>query len=106
MKRPIAPLFALFLALLVAATQLEGAMHALSHLRDALAHTRDHSLVAADGERCVECALLASSANALPASALVEFVAPASEQAPQSTPVSFAPAFASYYRSRAPPSLL
>ena len=106
MKRPTAPLFALFLALLVAATQLEGAMHALSHLGDALAHTRDHSLIAADGERCVECALLASSANALPASGLGEFIAPASEQAPQSEPASFAPAFASYYQSRAPPPLL
>jgi hypothetical protein len=105
-KRPIAPLFAFFLALLVATTQLEGAMHALTHVGDALGHTRDHSLLAGDGERCVECALLGSSANALSSADVCAPVTPASEQQPRSTPASFAPAFHSYYQSRAPPSLL
>lgn len=106
MKRSLAPLFALFLALLVAATQLEGAMHALTHVGDALGHTRDHSLLAADSERCLECALLASSANALPGADACALAAPASEQQLQSKPVSFTPAFFSYYQSRAPPSPL
>jgi hypothetical protein len=104
-KRSLAPLLPFFLALLMAATQLEGAMHALTHVGDALGHTRDHSLLAADAERCIECTLLASSAKALPGADPRGVVAPPSEQQPQSKPASFTPAFFSYYRSRAPPLL-
>ena len=104
MKRPLAPLFALVLALLVSATQLAGAMHSLAHLGEALGHTRDHSLVAADREACVECALLAASANALTSTRAAEPLAVAPEQRPDLPPASFAPAFFSRYLSRAPPS--
>jgi hypothetical protein len=103
-KRPLAPLFALVLALLVTAMQLEGAMHSLAHLGEALGHTRDHSLVAADREACVECALLAASANALTSTHAAEPLALAPEQRQDLPPASFAPAFFSHYLSRAPPS--
>jgi hypothetical protein len=105
-KRKLAPTFAFVLALLVIATQLEGAMHALTHVGEALGHTRDHSLLAADREACVECALLAASGSALTGAQASVVVAAAAEERPQPAPATFAPAFSSYYLSRAPPSLL
>jgi len=81
-------------------------MHSLAHLGEALGHTRDHSLVAADREACVECTLLAAGANALTSTHAAEAFAAASEQRPDLPPASFAPAFFSNYLSRAPPSFL
>lgn len=81
-------------------------MHALTHLGDALGHTRDHSLLAADREACVECALLVASASALTSTHSAEPIAAGAAERPELPPASFAPAFSPYYLSRAPPSLL
>ena len=80
-------------------------MHAITHVGDALGHTRDHSLLAADRDTCVECALLAASPNALTSTHPAEPLAARAEERPELAPASFTPAFSSYYLSRAPPSL-
>jgi hypothetical protein len=104
-KPRLSAVFTLALALLVVATQLEGAMHALTHIGDALGHTRNHSLLA-DQERCAECALLAASSNAIGGSEARAAIPATADERPQFKPASFVPAFASHYQSRAPPSLL
>jgi hypothetical protein len=105
-KRPLAPFFAFVLSLLLAGMQLEGQVHALEHVRESLAHSRDHSLVAPNDEPCAVCLLLASGASALADSTDEGAVTLPAQERPQSAPVSFTPAFSSYYQSRGPPALL
>jgi hypothetical protein len=99
-------LFALILSLLLLAVQLEGQRHALQHIGEALRHSRDHSLVAPSDSGCVECTLLAGASSAVSGdSGEAKATAPAQEVTP-AAPVPIAPAFFSYYESRAPPALL
>jgi hypothetical protein len=103
-KRTSSPLLALVLSLLVFATQLEGAMHALTHL-GRLANSSDPSLVVPGDDPCVECVLLAAGANALSNAHHVGGVALPAEEHPQLAPATITPAFSSHYLSRAPPEL-
>jgi hypothetical protein len=105
-KRPLTPLFAFLLALLLVGMQLENAVHKLGHVGEWLSHLRDQSLVVPNDEPCAECLLLASGANALADSTSDATVALAAQERPQFAPVTVTPAFSSYYLSRAPPHLL
>ena len=100
------PFFALILSLLLVGVQVEAQLHALSHVGEALAHSRDHSLVAPSDAACAECTLLAGGANALAGGGDDIAVTLAAQERPQPTPVSATPAFSSYYQTRAPPALL
>ena len=100
------PFFALILSLLLVGVQVEAQLHALSHVGEALAHSRDHSLVAPSAAACAECTLLAGGANALAGGGDDIAVTLAAQERPQPTPVSATPAFSSYYQTRAPPALL
>jgi hypothetical protein len=100
------PLFALILSLLLLGVQLDGPLHALSHVGEALSHSRDHSLVAPSDQACAECTLLAGGANALAGGGDDIAVTLAAQEWPQPAPVSITPAFFSYYQTRAPPTLL
>jgi hypothetical protein len=104
--RAFRPLFAFALSLLLVGMQLDGTLHALGHVGEALGHSRDHSLVVPSNEACAECTLLASGANALAGGGDDIAVTLAAQDQPQSAPVSVTPAFSSYYQSRAPPVLL
>jgi hypothetical protein len=100
------PFFALILSLLLLGAQVQAQLHALEHVREALGHSRDHSLVAPSDAACAECRLLAGSANAIAGDigeVVVTFVA---QEHALSAPVSVTPAFSSYYQSRAPPAPL
>jgi hypothetical protein len=100
------PFFALILSLLLLVVQVEAQLHALSHVREALGHSRDHSLVAPSDAACAECTLLAGGANALVGGGDDIAVTLAAQERPQLAPVSVTPAFSSYYQTRAPPTLL
>ena len=106
MKRLLTPFLAFVLSLLLVGMQLDGAMHKLSHIGEWLDHARDRSLFVPNDEPCAECLLLASGANAVAGSAEDVTIALAVQERMQFLPVSFEPAFSSYYLSRAPPDLL
>ncbi|MDQ2961888.1 MAG: hypothetical protein M3R31_01835 [Pseudomonadota bacterium] len=106
MIRALRPLFAFALSLLLLGMQLEGTLHALNHVGQALGHSRDHSLAVPSDEACAECTLLAPGANALAGGGAETTVTLAAQERPQPAPVSVTPAFSSYYQSRAPPALL
>ena len=106
MIRPLRPLFAFALSLLLLGMQIERPLHALSHVGETLGHSRDHSLVVPSGEPCLECTLLATGANALAGAVDGGAIALAAQERPQPTPVSITPAFSFYYQTRAPPTLL
>ena len=100
------PFFALILSLLLLGVQVEAQLHALGHVREALGHSRDQSLVAPSDGACAECTLLAGGTNALAGSGDDIAVTLAAQERPQPAPVSVTPAFSSYYQTRAPPALL
>jgi len=100
------PLFALILSLLLLGAQVQAQLHALEHVREALGHSRDHSLTAPSDAACAECRLLAGSANAIAGDIGEVVVTLAAQEHPLSAPVSVTPAFSSYYQTRAPPALL
>jgi hypothetical protein len=100
------PFFALILSLLLVGAQVEAQLHALEHVREALSHSRDHSLVAPSDGACVECMLVAGSANAIAGDIGEVDVALVAQEPALSAPVSVTPAFFSYYQTRAPPTLL
>ena len=100
------PFFALILSLLLLGVQLEAQLHALSHVGEALGHSRDHSLVAPNDQACAQCTLLAGGANALAGGGDDIAVTLAAQEHTLSAPVSVTPAFSSYYQTRAPPILL
>jgi hypothetical protein len=100
------PFFALILSLLLVCVQLEAQLHALQHIGEALAHSRDHSLVAPSDQPCAECTLLAGGASAIADDSGQAVVTLAVQERSLFTPVSVTPAFSSYYHSRAPPTLL
>jgi hypothetical protein len=99
------PFFALILSLLLLGVQVEAQLHVLGHVREALAHSRDHSLVA-PSDACAECTLLAGGANAIAGDIGEAVVTLAAQEHALSAPVSVTPAFSSYYQTRAPPTLL
>jgi hypothetical protein len=105
-KRPLTPLFAFLLALLLVGMQLENAVHKIGHVGEWLSHAHDRSLIVPNEEPCAECVLLASGASALTDSTDVAAVAFPAQERPQFTPASITPAFCSYYLSRAPPLLV
>jgi hypothetical protein len=86
-------------------SQLEGAMHALSHF-GRLGHSSEPSLVVPGDDPCAECVLLAAGANALSDAQSATVVALPAEELPQLAPATITPAFSSHYQSRAPPELL
>jgi len=100
------PFFALLLSLLLVGVQVQAQLHALEHVREALSHSRDHSLVAPSDAACAECTLLAGGANALAGGGDDIAATLAAQERPQPAPVSVTPAFSSYYQTRAPPVLL
>jgi PhoPQ-activated pathogenicity-related protein len=100
------PFFALILSLLLLGVQVEAQLHALSHVREALGHSRDHSLLAPSDAACAECMLLAGSANAIAGDIDQATVTLAAQEHALSAPASVTPAFSSYYQTRAPPALL
>jgi hypothetical protein len=110
LKDPVArsrrPFFVLILSLLLLGVQVEVPLHALSHVGEALGHSRDHSLVAPSDAACAECTLLAGGANALAGGGDDIAVTLAAQERLQPAPVSVTPAFSSYYQTRAPPTLL
>ncbi|HEV8256100.1 MAG TPA: hypothetical protein VGR42_03915 [Casimicrobiaceae bacterium] len=106
MTRSRRPFFALILSLLLVGAQVEAQLHALEHVREALSHSRDHSLVAPSDGACVECMLVAGSANAIAGDIGEVDVALVAQEPALSAPVSVTPAFFSYYQTRAPPTLL
>ena len=106
MARSHRPLFALILSLLLVGIQLEAQLHALDHVREALGHSRHHSLAAPSDGACAECMLVAGSGNAIAGDigeVVVTFVA---QEHALSAPASATPAFSFYYLTRAPPALL
>jgi hypothetical protein len=100
------PFFALILSLLLLGMQVEAQLHALSHVREALGHSRDHSLLAPSDAACAECTLLAGSANAIAGDIGEAAVTLAAQEHALAAPASVTPAFSSYYQTRAPPALL
>jgi hypothetical protein len=100
------PFFALILSLLLVGAQVEAQLHALEHIREALSHSRDHSLVAPSDGACVECMLVAGGASAIAGDIGELDIALATQERAFSAPVSVTPAFFSYYQTRAPPALL
>ena len=100
------PFFALILPLLLLAVQVQAQLHAFEHVREAIGHSRDHSLVAPSDQACAECTLLAGGANAIAGDIGEAVVTLAAQEQPQPAPVSVTPAFFSYYQTRAPPALL
>ena len=106
MARSRRPFFALILSLLLLGMQVEAQLHALSHVREALGHSRDHSLLAPSDAACAECTLLAGSANAIAGDIGEAAVTLAALEHALAAPASVTPAFSSYYQTRAPPTLL
>jgi hypothetical protein len=105
-SRLFRPHFALALSLLLLGMQLEGPLHALTHVGEALGHSPDHSLLVPNDEPCAECTLLAAGASALASAADAGAAALAFQERPQPAPVSNTPAFSSCTRIRGPPVLL
>lgn len=106
MTRRYRALAVVLLSLLLVGMQSEGLRHALSHRVAALTAPDALYLQSQNDVPCVECALLASGANALagapPVLSPVASVPLLVFALPPSSP-HFKPA---YYQSRAPPSLL
>jgi hypothetical protein len=100
------PFFALILSLLLVGIQFEAHLHALEHVREALGHTADHSLVVPSDEACAECMLVAGSGNAIAGDSGEAAVMLVAQERALSAPVSATPAFSFYYLTRAPPALL
>ena len=100
------PLFALLLGLLVAAAQLGGVLHALSHAGNALTGSQHHSLSADSGEACSTCAAYAGGANLLTGDAGALSALRSQTDVQTAAPLTVAVEAPSYYRSRAPPTLL
>jgi len=100
------PLFAMLLGLLVASTQLGGMLHALSHAGAGLTGSQHHSLSADTGESCTTCAAYAGGANVLTGDAGALSALRSATDVPIAAPLTVAVAAPSYYRSRAPPTLL
>ena len=100
------PLFALILSLLLLGAQVQAQLHALEHVREALGHSRDHSLVAPSDGACVECMLVAGSANAIAGDIGEVAVTLVAQEHALSAAASVTPAFFTYYQTRAPPTLL
>ena len=105
-KRSLRPFFAFVLSLLLVGMQLDGAVHKLGHVGEWFKHSQDRSLFTPNDEPCAECLLLASGANAVAGSLAEVPIALAPQEQTHLRPVSFEPAFSSYYLSRAPPYLL
>jgi hypothetical protein len=104
--RAFRPLVAFALSLLLVGMQIEAQLHALEHVREALGHTRDHSLVVPGDDACAVCTFFASGANAIAGDVGEAALTLAAHERAPSTPVSVTPAFSSYYQTRAPPALL
>jgi hypothetical protein len=100
------PFVALILSLLLLGVQVEAQLHALEHVREALGHSRHHSLVAPSDAACAECRLLAGSGNAIAGDSGEAAVTLVAQERARSAPVSVTPAFSSYYQTRAPPAPL
>jgi len=96
--------FVLLLSLLFVGMQQEVLRHALTHFRSAPAH-QELSSPQADAP-CVECALLAAGAAAHPSDTPVFSASPSGYVATLPALVAPTRARLSFYRSRAPPSLL
>jgi len=97
---------AALLSLLLLGMQREALVHEVDHLRARVALGQDVVLQNVAAGDCLECALLASGAPPLPASAHDVLLAPAQSTCLHSHD-SRGPAASrvAYYRSRAPPSL-
>ena len=106
MARPHRLLFTLVLSLLLVGTQLASGLHALEHIKAALNQTQDHSLNVPGDDVCAMCALFAGSTSAAAGDIDRGYEALATNETPRSTAAWTAPAAPSYYRSRAPPSVL
>jgi len=106
LTRPHRAFLAVLLSLLLVAMQSEGLRHALAHQAAALTTPDGQSLVVPTDAPCLECRLLVGGANAItggpPSLLLLSSLPVLVVLLPRFTPQS-AP---SYYRSRAPPSLL
>jgi len=100
-------LLVLGLSLLLSGMQQQRLVHEVSHLRAQVERGSDVVLQSDAGGECLECALLASGANAAPnADATIALTVAASSRA---VPAFIAPALpqrTAYYRSRAPPAFL
>jgi len=97
---------AALLSLLLLGMQREALVHEVDHLRARVQVGHDVVLQNIAAGDCLECALLASGAPPLPASAHAVLVVPASSaRLPARSTRSPALARVAYYRSRAPPSL-
>ncbi|HTS20562.1 MAG TPA: hypothetical protein VMN79_02025 [Casimicrobiaceae bacterium] len=106
MKRTLPTLFVLVFSLLIAGMQVGAKMHVLEHVGEALRETSDHSLIAPHDEPCPICALSASGSHAVTSDAPQRPLCGVDQTDAQYAPASIAPAFRSYYQSRAPPTLL
>ena len=94
------------LSFLLLFMQVEDVRHAVSHLGAQLQRIEHSALEAPAGDRCVECGLLASGTNWVPGATTASHVEASPSlavPAPVAAPVTASP---SYYRSRAPPSIL
>ena len=99
-------LLTLSLSLLLLVMQLQAQVHALGHVGEMLRHTPHHSLVAPVDDACAMCALFAGGASAIASDASEGWAAQAADKAPPSAPLSWVPAAATCYLTRAPPPLL
>ena len=106
MSRSLRSFAVVLLSLLLLGMQSEGLRHALAHRGAALTAPNEQSLQSPNDVPCVECSLLAGSANviagAAPLSTIVFVAAVPLAWFALSTPQ----AAPSFYRSRAPPAFL
>jgi hypothetical protein len=86
--------------------QQESVRHALEHIGAELARSEHSALELPTGDTCVECALLAAGAGAVPAAAVEQPVDACAWLAPAAPATQLATAAPSHYRSRAPPPIL
>jgi hypothetical protein len=107
MRRPLQPLLALVLSLLLMGMQLGAQLHALEHDGERLARPHDAGLVAPTADDvCPICALFAGGAHASPAPEYRFAATPLAEARVAGKSATLAGDAPAYYQSRAPPVLL
>lgn len=107
MNRPLQPLFAFALSLLLVGMQLGAQLHALEHDGERLSRPHDAGLVAPTADEvCPICAAFAGGAHASPAPEHHFVAIPLAESRVATEFATFAGVAPVYYQSRAPPALL
>jgi hypothetical protein len=106
-NRPLQPLFAFALSLLLVGMQLGAQLHALEHDGERFSRQHDAGLVAPTADDvCPICALFAGGAHASPASEQRFVASPLAEARVAGESATLAGIAPVYYQTRAPPALL